>query len=218
MVESGFEFDAARASHQQAEGDGLRVAVGELRVRGFGEKQLAPIDGERGQGGAFQRELFGHLLPQEATEARAHFRQLLGVARRDGLPAQEVFDEAQQFGRRGEACAGAFDVSDEANKRAFNLPVAPEAEAVAVGVKQVGQRLQFLPLLLVVASEAARVCALARRFDFDEADERLANGDGVIRARLELAQGRFANSGHVRASESTEFRQVGHKPSSGARN
>ena len=90
-------------------------------------------------------------------------------------------------GGRCELRARRFDVAFEMDDRAFELAVAPQAERVAVGVDQVRQRLELVPLLLVVRIvELARIGALARRLDLDEADERLADGDRIIRARLQV--------------------------------
>jgi hypothetical protein len=63
----------------------------------------------------------------------------------------------------------------------------PEAELIAIRVDQIGKRLEFLPLLLVVTVlEPAGIGTLAGSLDFDEPDERVLHGDRVVRAHLEL--------------------------------
>ena len=46
IIEAACEPDAFRASHEQAERDGLRVAIGESFVVGLGKKKFAPVRGE----------------------------------------------------------------------------------------------------------------------------------------------------------------------------
>ena len=79
---------------------------------------------------------------------------------------------------------------------------------VAVGVEQVRQRLQFLPLLLVVAAELARIGALARGLDLDESDQGVAEGDRVIRAGLERGDRRLADGLHGILRETAKFGQI----------
>lgn len=63
----------------------------------------------------------------------------------------------------------------------------PEAEGVAVGVEQVGKRLKFVPLISVVrVSKFARIGAFAWRLDFDKANQGVADGDSIVRARFEM--------------------------------
>ena len=87
-----------------------------------------------------------------------------------------------------------LDVAVEMNDRADELAVAPQAERIAVGVEQVGKRLQLVPLFLVVrVVELARVGALAGRLDLDEADKRLADGDCEVGAGLQIGEAGLAD-------------------------
>jgi hypothetical protein len=80
------------------------------------------------------------------------------------------------------------------NDLADQFAVAPQAEGIAIGIEQVGKRLQLIPLILVVrVREFPWIGALARRLDFNEADKGVADGDGIIRACLEMRKRRFAN-------------------------
>ena len=62
------------------------------------------------------------------------------------------------------------------NDRALQRVIAPQRETVAIGVEQIGQRLEFVPLFLVVPGlPPARIGPLARGLDLDEADQRFVN-------------------------------------------
>ncbi|WP_244499736.1 hypothetical protein [Tardiphaga robiniae] len=94
------------------------------------------------------------------------------------------------------------------NHRTFDLAVAPQAEGVAVGVEQIGQRLQLVPLLLVVrVGELARIGALAGRLDLDEADECIADRDRVVGPGLEMGQRRLADEIDGLGRQPAEFSQ-----------
>jgi hypothetical protein len=59
-----------------------------------------------------------------------------------------------------------FDIAVEQHGRASRLSVSPKTETRAVGVDEIGQRLEFGPLRLVMfVGEFARVAALAGRLD-----------------------------------------------------
>jgi hypothetical protein len=77
-VHARADDDAARPRHEQAKGHGLRIAVCKLAVAGLGEKQLAPVGSQRGEGLAVFCERLGHFVAQQAAQARADFGQLLG--------------------------------------------------------------------------------------------------------------------------------------------
>ena len=68
------------------------------------------------------------------------------------------------------------------------LAVLPKAERVAVRIDEIGQRLEFFPLLFVVrVFELARVGAFSRCLQFNEPGQRLVNRHCIVRARLEVA-------------------------------
>ncbi len=96
---------------------------------------------------------------------------------------------------------------------AGEFAVAPKAEAVAVGIDEVGQGLELAPLRLVVrVGEFARVAALARRLDLDEADKRVVDADRVIRPRLQMRERRFADERQAARREVVERREFVEKP------
>ncbi|HEX4131109.1 MAG TPA: hypothetical protein VHZ24_13800 [Pirellulales bacterium] len=95
---------------------------------------------------------------------------------------------------------------------ADKLAVLPNAERIAVGVQQVGKRLQLFPLLLVVASIAAWVGALAWRFHLHVADKHVSQRDGVIGPSLEHRQRRLADRRNPLSFEAKEFREVAEEP------
>ena len=69
--------------------------------------------------------------------------------------------------------------------------------------------MEFLPLRLVVrVFELARVRAFAGGFEFDEADERFVDGNGVVGARLEVADGGFVHGSDGAPGQSAQLRQV----------
>ena len=68
LVQSVGQSDVAGPGHQQTEGDGLGVAVGELLVGRFGKEELAPVGGQRGEGRAVLGQLFGDFIAQQAAE------------------------------------------------------------------------------------------------------------------------------------------------------
>ena len=107
------EPDALRAGHEQAEGHGLRVAVGELFVRRLGKEQHPPVLGQPGQGFAAQRQLLGHFVAQQAAETRADMGEFLGAARRNRLPTEKPLEQTQQARRCLEFAAGSFDVANQ---------------------------------------------------------------------------------------------------------
>src|ERR1019366_9184265 len=56
--------------------------------------------------------------------------------------------------------------------------------------------------------EFARIGPFARRFQFNESHERLVNGDGVVRPRLQIADGRFAHGGDGGLRETGQLSEV----------
>ena len=168
-----------------AEGNGLGAAVGELLVVRLGEEQLPPIRGERG---ILLRQLFGDLLTQQPAEPGGDLGQFCGRLRRDRLPAEEIVKPGDECRRGREFSARRFNVAVQFYNGADEFAILPEAKRVAVRVQQVGQRLQLLSLLLVVALVLARVGAFVGRFDFHEPDEHVSERDGVVRPGLERGE------------------------------
>ena len=111
LVEPVGETDVARPGHQQAERDGLRIAVGELFVVRFGEEELPPIGGERGQGRAFLGQLLGDFVAEQAAEPGRDPGQFRGGLRRDRLPAKEVVEPRDEFERCRELVSRRFNVA-----------------------------------------------------------------------------------------------------------
>jgi len=80
-------------------GHRLRVSVRESFVGGVGEEQFSPVHRQRGERLAAQSELFRDLVAQQPAQAGADAGQLLGAARRNGVPPEEPFEQGQQFWR-----------------------------------------------------------------------------------------------------------------------
>lgn len=202
--------DVARAGDQQAERHGLGIAIGELRVVGLRKEQLAPVLGEAGEGGTPEGKLFGDLVSQEPAQPRADLGEAARGLGRDRIPADEIGEEGEQCVGRGERGAGCLDIPLQPDYRALQFAVAPEREGVAVGVEQVGQRFQLGPLVLVVGIvKPARIGALARRLDLDEADERIRARHGIVRPRADIGHPRFANEMQRMRRQAVKRREPG---------
>ncbi len=76
MLERIIQRDAFGTCHQQAEGDGLRVAVGKALIGRIREEELAPVLCETGESRTFALELFYGLIAEEPAEARRRVREL----------------------------------------------------------------------------------------------------------------------------------------------
>ena len=208
-----FQRNVEGARRQQAEGHGLRIAVGELRVAGIGKQQLAPVFLQMLQAAMARRHLLQDLLSEQATEARAGMRKGLGAGWRLRRPAQKVRDERAQRLRRLELRAGGFDIAFEQDDFSSGFAVAPKAEPVAVGIDEIGQGLEFAPLRLVVGvGESAWVAALARRLDLDEADKCIADADRVIRPRQQMRERRLADERQAARRDCVERREFVEQP------
>ena len=189
LLDAARQWNSAGPRHQQAERDRLGIAVSKFHIRRRRKQQLSPVLGEAGEARRPTRKLFGDFIAQQAAEAGGGLRELPGRARRQRVPAVERREQRQQFRRRRQRLAGGLDITVQGHDRHRKLAVPPQAEGVAVSVNQVGQRLELLPLRLVVfVLEPGRVGALARRFHFDEADQCGLAGDCEVRADHQVGQ------------------------------
>ncbi len=195
VVDAVLQRNLARLGHQQAEGHRLGVAVGELRVVGVREQQVAPVVLQSGQIGRLAGQLLDHLVAQQATEAGGDLGQLPRRAWRDRVPLVEGLEQGQQFGRRLQDLARRFDVAVQPDDLADPFAVAPQTEGVAVRVDQVGKRLELLPLGAVMGfgAESGGVGALARRLDLDKADQGALAGHGEVGPDHQVRQLRLAD-------------------------
>src|ERR1700722_3566619 len=107
------QIDAACPCNEQTEGDGLRIAVRELRIIRRWKQKVAPVLGKSGQALIALCHLLDHFLAQEAAEARAGLGKLLGRLWWNGLPVEEIRNQRAQRFRRLEFSAGCFDVAIE---------------------------------------------------------------------------------------------------------
>jgi len=209
LVQPVGEPDVARPGHQQAEGDGLRIAVGELLIVRFGKEELPPIGGQCSEGRALLGQLFGDFITQQAAEPRRDPGKLRGRLWRNRFPAKKIIEPRDEFGRGGEFRSRRFDIALQLYDGADEFAVLPKAKRVAVGVQQVGERLQLLLLFLVVPFVASWIGAFTGRLDFDEAHEHVSQCDGVIGSTLERGKRRFADRREPLSFEAAKFREIG---------
>src|SRR5262249_53008720 len=135
QIEAVAEADVAGAGHEQAEGDGLSVAVGELLVLALRAQKGPPAFRHSGKASTVLLKLLGHFVAEQTTEASRDVRKFRGGARRYWLPAKEVIEQRAEFRRRLEFRAVGFNVAFQKNDRKRQLAVVPEAEPVAIGVE-----------------------------------------------------------------------------------
>ena len=169
---------------QQRVGERLRVGVGELRVVGFGEEDVAPVLGEVVQGGVIPADGALHLVAEDARVGRDELGQLARISGRDGLPGEEVDEQLLELGqrvglKRGSAAGG--EVVGDPDVR-LQLALAVEAPLLAVGVDQVGQRAEAPPLAAVGAVRRELVGPRTKpgRFQLDVARQQPTDGDAEV--------------------------------------
>ncbi len=193
------EADAVDPGEQQRKGDGLGVAVGELLVVGVWEQQLAPVSGEareRPAGVLLLLESLGDLVPQQPAQRGDAVDELGEGARGEGLPPQERVEHPGEAGAvRGERGTTGADVALEPDHVAQALALAVDRPLFAVGVEDVRQPAELLPLDPVVAlcAPVSRVRPLAGGLHLDVADEGAVDLDGVVGTELEVRQAGLAD-------------------------
>jgi hypothetical protein len=194
------ERDALGAGHEEAEGDGLGVAVGEALVGGLGKEELAPVLGDRGEGWALAGELLDGFFAEKAAEARSGVGERLGRVGRGGRPGEERLEHGLQARGRRELGAGGADVAVQGEQLADEFAVLPEAESIAVGEEDIGEGEQLPALVPVVrGGKAAWIGTLAGGFELDEAGESAGDGDGVVRTEAEVGESGLADGSDVLA-------------------
>src|SRR5208283_467836 len=99
---------------------------------------------------AFQGQLLGYFFTQQPAEPGADAGQILGVARRNGLPTEEFLEQTQQARWRLKLVAGRFNVSDQSDHRIYQFTFLPEAECISIRVDQIVKQVEFFPLRLVM--------------------------------------------------------------------
>ena len=130
MGDALVQGNVLRPCHQQAEGDGLRIAVGELRVIGLREEQPAPFGGKVGQalGAVFQ--FFQNLVTQQAAQAGRNLGQFARAVGRDRAPAQEIRQKGDERLRGGKLGTCRVQIAGQMNDLANERAVLPKAEGL----------------------------------------------------------------------------------------
>ena len=86
------------------------------------------------------------------------------------------------------------------------LAVSPKAEGVAVGIDEIGEGLEFSPLLLVMpVLELRRVGALSRGLDLDETDQRAVSRDREIGTDHQVGQPRLTHKLGILGSQAAQY-------------
>src|SRR3972149_4102647 len=107
--------------------------------------------------------------------------QLARVFRRNRFPAQEALKKAQKARRWLKLLPRGFDIADKGQNGSYDLAVTPEAERVPIGIDQVRQGTELLPLLFIVRLlEPPRVRALAGSFQLHDPCQCAMNADREI--------------------------------------
>ena len=127
--------------------------------------------------------------------------------RSDRVPREEGGEKVDQVWRRRQSLAGGLDVAVELDGRQRPLALAPQREGVAIGVDEVRDGLQLLPLILVVALEFGGVGALSRSLDLDEPDEGALAGDREVRSGHQIGEARFAHELNIESAQSAQRTQ-----------
>ncbi len=186
------EGDSLGARHQHTEGDGLRIAICETLVGCVRKEQSAPVGGQRGKGFTLETKLFGYFISQQPAKTGGGMGEIARTARRNRLPAQEVFKERLQAGRWSKFGPRGLNVTVQMKHGANEFSILPETESIAVCIKEVGKRTQPFPLTFVVrVFELSGVTAFAGSLEFNETDESFLNRDSVIGAGFQVANRRL---------------------------
>ena len=86
----------------------------------------------------------------------------------------------------------------------------PETKIISICVNDIGKRLEFVPLLLVMRIfELSRISPFSRGFNFYETDEGLMDRNRVIGASLELSQKGFTDKSYSVRWEVAETSDIG---------
>ena len=211
-VETVGEGDVTRPRHQQTERDRLRVAIRKRFIGRAREQEFPPVLREVRERSRPLVQLLRNLFAQQPAEAGGDDSEL---GRRAGwlrFPLEEVSEQRYETVRRCQLAAGCRDIALQMNDPPLKLAVPPKAERVAVGVDQIGKGLELRPLLLIVlVLEAARISPLARRFDFDKANQGVSACDGIVGPRLEVSERSLADCHDCTGWKSRELGQIPNK-------
>lgn len=193
---------ALDAGEQECIGHGLGVRVGEARIVGVGEEDVAPLAREGRKRRVAIPERCFHCMAQEARKRSEGIGQCLGGARDDRLPAQEVFEQRleRRCGHRTEGPRAVLgDVAIRADHTSDEPALAIQGPFVAVGVDQIWMIREPLELLAIVdVREPARGRSLARRLQLDVPDREEVQRDADIGAHSKLRGARLRQRVHAR--------------------
>ena len=176
---------ARPAGQQQRIGQGLRVGIGELGVVGVGKQIMPPVHRQRRQTGFRILHRRQHFSPQQPAERGQRFRQSARRRRSGRLPEQEIPQQVKHRRRvvlldRRRAVHGHIAGQPDQPPDPFAAPV--QCPLIAIGIEQVRQVAELLPLRPILRLEFGRVRALARRFQFHIPGQERLGDDADIRS------------------------------------
>lgn len=181
----GDPLGALEACEQEGVGDGLGVRVGELGVVGVREEGFPELLGELMDGRSLPAYGGQDIVTEEAAEGSQRLGQGPRGLGRDRVPGEKVVKQvAERRYRVVEEGARAFldqVFRDDLDRTALALTAPVEGPLQAVGVNQIGQRLELLPLLPVGALELFGAGALPRGLELHISGEQLPHLHADVR-------------------------------------
>ena len=171
---------------------------------GVGEKVLANLGAEMRQCAALALDGGEDIGAEQAAERGERLGELARLVRDDGLPREEIKEQRVKPGERGVVeCGGSlFQNAVEADEDGLFILLRLRAGAVerplaGVGVEDVRERAEFLPLPLVTVFEFARARAVAGSFQLDETAERFADFNADVGSPAEVVNLRLSLGEHA---------------------
>ncbi len=188
---------------QQSVRQSLSVRVGDLWIVGLRKQLAAPESRHLRQDGVGARERRQNVLAQQPAERRQQLGQRFGRRGRLRFEAQELAQQAVE--RRGVMSVGFVPRGTRRDVRSGSV----ERPLAAVGVEQIGQRAELLPLRLVGAFQQLGARALAGRLELDVTRQQPIDQYAHVRARREVDHAHLAGALHAPAEGATGLAQQG---------
>jgi hypothetical protein len=184
---------------KQGVGDGLGIGIGKLPIICPWEKVLPPLRSQASKGPVGGFKSLRHLVTEQTTERSDELRELARRTRNEWLPPQEVLKKQPERITVG-GIAGSRAISShipgEGHKRSDSLTLTIKCPFIPVRIKEIGECLESLPLLSVMAGIPLGPRAFAWRFEFRVPAKKAVDNDCVVRSPYAVGQMRFAHRHH----------------------